>query len=78
MEMLACGTPIVATDVGVMPQLLASQPQALYAEDDAAGLAQAVAAQLQHPTPLGAPIDGWAQIIGGMEQRLRKMVVRLR
>jgi glycosyltransferase involved in cell wall biosynthesis len=70
-EMIACGLPIVAARIGVMPGLLSTVPDCLYRADDANDLARAVLAQLDRPTPVNVPIDGWAQIIAGMEQRLQ-------
>lgn len=69
-EMLACGLPIVATEVGVMPNLLASAPEGLYLPDDAAGLADAVIRMLDHPTVARVVINDWAHIVGEMEKRL--------
>lgn len=45
-EMLACGLPIVATNVGVMSSLLSSLPDALYTANDPESLSLAVERQL--------------------------------
>lgn len=73
-EMLACGLPIAAARVGVMPYLLASAPDGLYRADDADDLARAVMALLDHPAHADVLINDWAHIVGEMEQRLRAIV----
>jgi glycosyltransferase involved in cell wall biosynthesis len=73
-EMLACELPIAAARIGVMPQLLASTPVGLYAPDDPADLARAVLELLDRPVVATVPIDDWAHIVGGMEERLRLIV----
>lgn len=75
-EMFACGLPVTAARVGVMPQLLASLGEALYRPDDAADLARAVSALLDKPAQPEVAIEDWAQIIGRMEQALRALVTR--
>jgi glycosyltransferase involved in cell wall biosynthesis len=73
-EMLACRLPIVAARIGVMPQLLASAPEGLYRDDDAADLARAVLAQLAHPQIAQVAIDDWSQLIDRLEGHLRTLV----
>lgn len=73
-EMLACELPIAAARVGVMPQLLASAPTGLYRADDAADLARAVMAQLDHPELASVRIDDWEHIIGALEKHLNALV----
>ena len=46
LEIMSCGVPLIGTDVGVMPDLLA--PEALFAPGDASALADAVA---RHASP---------------------------
>jgi glycosyltransferase involved in cell wall biosynthesis len=69
-EMLACGLPLAATRIGVMPKLLESAPKGLYCAGDAADLARAIGAQLNSPEFAVVAIDDWAHIVGVMEQRL--------
>jgi glycosyltransferase involved in cell wall biosynthesis len=69
-EMLACGLPLAAARIGVMPKLLESAPQGLYRSGDPEDLARAVLAQLNDPEFAVVPIDDWAHIVGIMEQRL--------
>jgi glycosyltransferase involved in cell wall biosynthesis len=73
-EMLTCGLPIVATNIGVMPYLLSTTPASLYCVDDPDDLARAVFAQLNAPTPINIMIDDWAQVIATLDQKLRTLV----
>lgn len=74
-EMLACGLPVAAARVGVMTDLLATVPDALYRPDDAADLARAVLALLDSPALPDVVIDDWAEIIGALERKLRALVM---
>ena len=73
-EMLACSLPIASARVGVMPELLASAPEGLYAADSPADLAQAVLDLLDRPAVATVPIDDWAHIVGVMEQQLERIM----
>jgi len=70
-EMLACGLPVVAADVGATGQLFAGYPQLLFKPADAGSLAAAVLRQLQAPvTAESLPINDWSAQIGAVAQRL--------
>ncbi len=69
-EMMACGLPLVAARIGVMPDLLAGSPEGLYCADDPASLARAVDAQLRNSSSHLAQIEDWAQIIARMNEHL--------
>lgn len=69
-EMMACQLPIVAANVGVMPQLLADQPEALYREDNPRDLNRALQAGLTRPSQAVRPVKDWAQVIAELEPRL--------
>ncbi|MGS1013662.1 glycosyltransferase family 4 protein [Rhodanobacter sp. UC4450_H17] len=73
-EMLACSLPIASARVGVMPELLASAPEGLYAADNPADLARAVLDLLDRPAVATVPIDDWAHLVGVMEQRLGQIM----
>jgi glycosyltransferase involved in cell wall biosynthesis len=46
-EALACGTPVVATNEGGLPDFITDRVGALVDVEDAAGLAQAIVAEIQ-------------------------------
>lgn len=69
-EMMACGLPIVATSVGVMPYLLADRPQSLYREDDPDDFLRALTAALDGKASNYPPIDDWAGVVGRVESYL--------
>ena len=73
-EMLACRLPVAAARVGAMIQLLANVPSGQYDADDAASLARALLAQLDHPAVAEVPIEDWTQLIGALEPRLQAVV----
>ena len=59
-EIIACQTPLVATAVGSMIDLLAAHPQCLFEPDDPKGLAEAVRSQLARPVPLDLKAPSWS------------------
>lgn len=61
-EMIACGLPLVAADIGVMSDLLADLPRARFAPRDHRALAQAVIHQLNCPTRLTPSMPDWKQL----------------
>ena len=73
-EMQACQLPVVATNVGVMPHLLASVPQALYQAGSAQDLVRALEFQLSQRLLPDLPVENWGQVVGRMEQDLRTLV----
>lgn len=74
-EMLACGLPMVAAAVGVMPQLLASSPRCLFQSGDQAELANAIMAQLDRPELPQVPVEDWRTVIGRLQPLLLELVV---
>lgn len=60
-EMLACKTPVIAANVGVMKRLFQKYPDNLYAEDDVASLARAITLQMTKPVVPDLPIPTWAE-----------------
>lgn len=73
-EMLACGLPVVATDIGAMGDLFASTSRCLYRAGDSAELAKALRAQLSSPVRPTVPIDDWRALIARMEPELHRLV----
>ena len=72
-EMLACGLPVVAADIGAMSALFAATPEHRYLPGDAANLADRIQQLLQQAAPATLPIDDWAQLIGRIEPELRAL-----
>jgi glycosyltransferase involved in cell wall biosynthesis len=75
-EMLACGLPVVAADVGAMGALFAETPQCLYAAGDAADLAAKLHRQATQPIRPDIAIEDWQQIMSGLEARLSRLAAR--
>jgi len=73
-EMLACGTPVVAADIGAMKTLLQPFPASLYRAENAEDLAASVARQLERPTLAAVPIKGWDELAAELEQGLMEAV----
>lgn len=74
-EMLACGLPVVASDVGAMSDLFAQIPKVLFPANNAIGLASTVLRQLDEPARPQVPIADWAQLIAPVESLLCKLAV---
>lgn len=75
-EMLACNLAIVATDVGVMSDLLGGFPDLLYAAGDADALARSIARQLNHPVATSIPAKDWDSLLPVLEQALADIATR--
>jgi glycosyltransferase involved in cell wall biosynthesis len=75
-EMLACGLPVVAADVGAMGALFAGAPQSLYAAGDADDLAAKLRRQALQPLRPEIAIEDWRQIVGRLEGRLLRLAAR--
>lgn len=72
-EMKASGLPMVATAVGVMPQLLSELPQALYPPGDPTAMAQALSTQLAHGQTGSGEVPGWDRLVAQMEEHLLRI-----
>lgn len=73
-EMKASSLPIVATAIGVMPQLMSEIPHALYSPGDAASLAQSLSSQLAHRQISTGAVLGWDQLIAQMAEHLQQIL----
>jgi teichuronic acid biosynthesis glycosyltransferase TuaC len=71
-EMIACGLPLVAADVGAMSSLFASWPALLFRPDDAQSLADAVLRQIDTPILPSLPVRDWSELVGDVEPFLAR------
>jgi glycosyltransferase involved in cell wall biosynthesis len=69
-EMFACGLPVAAAAIGVMPDILHDMPQTLFRANDPEALAAAVLAQLDHPKRVTVPILDWPRLVTDFEPLL--------
>lgn len=67
-EMMACELPLVATNLGAMPDLLADAPEALYQEDKIESFVRAVLWQLDNRRCSEQQVEGWQRLIKSLEQ----------
>lgn len=51
-EMVSCGVPVIAADIGEMSQILAHRPDCLYPVGNSQALAKRIEAHLQSPEPI--------------------------
>jgi len=58
-EIIACGTPVVAADVGSMKNLLDGHPEWLFDPESPQSCAEAIRSQLKKPTPLDIDVPSW-------------------
>ncbi|WP_353177341.1 glycosyltransferase family 4 protein [Delftia acidovorans] len=72
-EMLACGLSIVVADIGEMSALFARTPQIMFPPGDADGLARALEYQLSMHVDSRIPVQGWPDLIAGIEPILLRM-----
>jgi glycosyltransferase involved in cell wall biosynthesis len=75
-EMIACGLPVVAADVGAMGDLLRpSEEECLFLPGDPGSLARHVITQLHDQRRADVHIDDWRGVIGAIEPRLRQIAL---
>lgn len=72
-EMLACGLPVAAADVGAMTNLFRTSPRALFAQDDPDALTEAVLSQLDGRAAPDTPVPDWSELVREIEPRLRAL-----
>lgn len=72
-EMLACGLPVVAAELGAMRSLFADSPACLYRVDDAQDLACKLLAQLDAPVASDIAVKDWAQVVAEIEPLIRRI-----
>src|SRR5215471_6677956 len=67
-EIIACKTPIVATAVGTMIDLLSAHPECLFQPDNPQSFARAVRSQLAKPSPIDLKAPSWADSARQLEK----------
>ena len=67
-EIIACQTPIVATAVGTMIDLLSSHPECLFEPDNPKSFARAVRSQLARPAPIDLKAPSWSDSARQLEK----------
>jgi len=73
-EMVACGIPIVAAELGDTKRLFAEYPNCLSRSDDARDLAGRIRNQLRAPQIPRLQIDDWGTIVSAFERRLEQVI----
>jgi len=73
-EIIACGVPLVAADVGAMKDLLRDHPQCLFTPDDPASLARAISGQLAKPTMIDRTVPSWSDLAAQLETFLLEVL----
>jgi glycosyltransferase involved in cell wall biosynthesis len=71
-EMVACGLPIVASNVGVMATMLADHAELLFAADDPSSLAACVLRQIDRQVQPAIPIGEWSSLVLALEAELQQ------
>jgi glycosyltransferase involved in cell wall biosynthesis len=66
-EILACGTAVVAADVGSMKEILGDHRECLFAPSDPASLAAAVHRQLMKPARIRDKVPSWSDLATQLE-----------
>jgi glycosyltransferase involved in cell wall biosynthesis len=70
-EMLACGLPLAAANIGEMPHLLATSSQSLYEAENTSSLAKCIEKQFVDPQFPRVPIDDWHVFAQKLDHALR-------
>ena len=73
-EIIACGVPLVAADVGAMKDLMRDHPQCLFTPDDPASLARAISGQLVKPTTIDGKVPSWSDLAAQLETFLLEVL----
>lgn len=61
-EIMACGVPLVAADVGTMKEILRNRPECLFAPDDPWSFARAIRVQLAQPAKIERSVPDWSDM----------------
>ncbi len=66
-EIIACGTALVAAEVGAMKAMLRDHRHCLFAPDDPVSLAAAIRMQLAKPTNIDHKVPAWSDLVAPLE-----------
>lgn len=66
-EIMACGTALVAAEIGSMKEILRDHRHCLFAPNDPASLAAAIRIQLAKPTSIGRKVPAWSDSAAQLE-----------
>jgi len=67
-EIIACGTPVVAANVGSMKNLLDGHREWLFEPESPQSCAEAIRSQLNKPTPLDIDVPSWSDFSRQLEK----------
>ena len=67
-EIIACGTPVVAANVGPMKNLLDGHREWLFEPENPQSCAEAIGSQLNKPTPLDIDVPSWPDFSRQLER----------
>jgi len=67
-EIIACGTPVVAANVGSMKNLLDRHREWLFEPESPQSCAEAIGSQLNKPTPLDIDVPSWPEFSRQLER----------
>lgn len=73
-EIVACGTPIAAADVGAISGLLAGYPESLYEAGNSGALAACVLQQFQRGVVPAIPVPQWSELGAIVDDRLSRII----
>ncbi len=73
-EMLACGLPVAASNVGAMTELFSTTRELLFEPGSADGLTSALLTQLMRPIATDAQIMDWEALISAIEPEIRQIL----
>lgn len=73
-EIMATGTPVIASNVGAMKDLFFEHPELLYAAGDPSSLASRIGQAIKKPKRADIAIDDWETLVSKIEPMLRQLV----